>query len=294
MSEFNLYDLIPRLDGWRIVSIVTQGDMTEIRVASSFEDAPKWLVARGAVFVAGIPENLGDDIVVGSVMKVNQDGISAGPWLIDNDSLVAGQMLESAIILVSGPPVDPVKEPATTADLVVDSGTVVWPMVTDLPEELRGIELLDGINRLALTQPSLVTSVVVEADTEPTRAWDTFVTPFGAVETERHLDTEEQMAVSYFPLSDLPSRLWERTGIARLIAPGAVSWNAQNVSVRSTFMDEHGLVAGALVWEESKDGELSTGDEPISVLSLASELLRMLPGGDIDFESASKEVVGKG
>ena len=34
-----------------------------------------------------------------------------------------------------------------------------------------------------------------------------------------YLDSESPMVVSYFPLSDLPSRTWERTGVAKLIAP---------------------------------------------------------------------------
>jgi hypothetical protein len=267
--------------------------LTEIRVASPFDEAPDWLVARGALFVAGVPDTTGDVAVVGSEMALVENGISVGPWSIGNDSLVAGQMLESAILVVPGSSVDPVKEPATTADVILASGRLVWPLVADLPEEHRGLELLEGMTRLALTQPSLVTSVVVEEDDAPVRSWDTFITAFGALETERHLETSEPMAVSYFPLSDLPSRLWERTGIARLVPPGAVAASARKVSARSTFMDEQGLVAGALAWEESAAGTLSTEEGPMSALSIASELLRMLPGGDIDFESSSKEVVGE-
>lgn len=294
MSEFKLSDLLPRLDGWEVVSVVQQGEISEIRVANAVESAPDWAVARAAIFVADFPGEAGGESVVGSVLQVDSTGISAGPWSAGEDLLVAGQMLESAIIVVPNDSLDPVKEPASTADLILGSGSLVWPTVADLPEDLRGLELLEGITRLALAQPSLLISVVAEAEAGTARAFDTFVTPFGAVETERHLESEDPMAVSYFPLSDLPSRMWERTGVTRLIRPGTPTNGAQKVAARSTFMDERGLVAGALSWEESSEGELTTEDGPIAPFSLASELLRMLPGGDIDFESAGKGVVGEG
>lgn len=294
MSEYKLSDLLSRLDGWEVVSVVQQGEISEIRVASAVESAPDWLVARAAIFVADFPGDTGGESIIGSALTVDGTAVSVGPWSVEKKVLVAGQMLESAIIVVPTNSLDPVKEPASTADLILGSGSLVWPTVADLPEDLRGMELLHGITRLALTQPSLVTSVVAEAGDGLARSFDTFVTPFGAVETERHLEGEDPMAVCFFPLSDLPSRMWERTGVSRLIGPGAALPSAQRVTARSTFMDEQGLVAGALSWEESPEGELTTEDGPITPLSLASELLRMLPGGDIDFELAGKGVVGGG
>lgn len=294
MTDFKLSDLMARFDGWEVVSAVTHGDMTEIRIASTIESAPDWVLARGAVFIAAVPGEIRDRAVIGEKMIVAEDRVSAGAWEVEASLLVAGQMLESAIVLVPDPKVDPVDEPATAADFVIESGSLVWPTMADLPEELRGLELLEGLTRMAFTQPSLIVSIAVESGALAGRVWEIFVTPFGAVESEQHRDSNDPMSVSYFPLSDLPSRMLERTGVARLVGPGSVSSQAQTVVVRSTYMDDQGLVAGALAWEESEDGGLVTEDGEIGSLSVASELLRMLPGGDIDLASSSKGVVVDG
>ncbi len=290
MSDFTLADLLPRFDEWRVVSAVVHNDMTELRMASAVAGGPDWVVTHGVVFVDGGPFDQGDPIV-GTAVRVAGGSLAVGPWQIDGSSLIAGQLLDSAIVVVQNGSLDPLLTPSETADAIIAEGTLLWPQVQDLPEELRGVDVLDGITRIALTQPSLAISVTVEAESHPTRAWDTFVTPFGVLETERHLDTDHPMAVSYFPLSDVPSRLWERSGIARLIGPGGGETSNNRVTARSTFLDDKGLAAGALSWEESEDG-LTTSLGPIGPLALASELLRMLPGGDIDLAHTGKGVVG--
>lgn len=290
MSEFTLRDLLPRFDGWEVVSVVAHEDLVEVRAGDEVSGAPSGTQARGVLFVSAVvPE--GPPPLVGSRVEVAAGNVKVGPWTIGDERLVAGQMLESAIVVVEDGRHDPVAEPGSTADTILESGMLVWPTIDDLPQEHRGLELLEGVTRIALGRPSLVTSVSIESDGD-TVNWDTFLTPFGVVEVERRGE-EDPMVVSYFPLFDVPSRLLERTGVARWVDPGGVSGaRGQSVGVRSTFMDDAGLVASALEWQETEGG-LVTSSGPLAPLAVASELLRMLPGGDVDLEAPGKEVVGE-
>ena len=292
MTDFKLSDLMPRFEGWEVVSTMTYDDITEIRVASSVEPAHDWIRAHGAVFVAGVPQASGAGGMIGERVSLADEQVSVGKWELSNEALIAGQLLESAIILLPDEEIDPVNRPAAAADALLESGSLIWPSIADLPEEHRGLEVLEGITNIAFRQPSLVVSVNVGDGDVSVSTWDVFVTPYGAVESESHPENDDPVAVSYFPLSDLPSRLFERSGVARLIGAGSPTGRAQTVDVRTTYMDERGLVAGALAWEESDSGDVTTEDGSIGALSLGSELLRMLPGGDLDFDTESKGVVG--
>lgn len=279
-TEHWLGHLLKFLEGWEVAAVIPYDDVTELRLVGRFESELHPAEARGRLWLSGEPDSLVYS-PVGAKLGLSSDGITAGDWKIADSRLVAGQLLDWAIVYASDASVDPVVDPVEAADAIVRSGTIVWPTMVDDPDASDGLGHLEGLIRLSLLEPSLVVSMVVEQDSASGVVFDLFVTPYGVVETGRLLEDDRGMVVSMVPLGDLPSRLLERTGVGRLLGPGDPPWADRSVSVRSTYMDEEGLVAGALAWEESSSGKLFSPEGTLRALSVASELLGMLPGGGV-------------
>ncbi len=288
MANRTMFDLLPYFDGWSVIGAFDHDGLLELRLASGVVDGPKWVNSHGLLFVNGTAA--GSGLSIGAKVSASERDVALGSWQVDSSTLLAAQMLESAIVVVDDLKPDPVANPQECASEIIESGRLIWPATSEVPDELRRVSVLEGITKVALVSPSLVCSVLVESDESV--IWDTFLTPFGALELERAPERMRPVAVSYLPVSDLPSRLRHRTGLSRLMGPWQPVWCDRKVSVRTTFMDDSGLVAGALEWEESSTGEISTEAGALPPMGLLSELLRMLPGGDVNIETASKKPVG--
>lgn len=281
-SPFTLRDLARRFEGWEVASVILNQGLAEVRLRGSIENAPRWVTAAGVLYVACSAINPGG--TVGKTLALSENGIEIGGWSVRLEELVAGRLLDTAVVLVPPEMPSPLTEPSLAAAHIVNHGLLAWPSVADLAEEHRGLDLLAGITRLACSAPSLVVSVESEPVDEPGTRWDLLATPVAAVEIGRH--SADPVSVSYFPISDIPSRVLERAGLAGDDTPTRDGTG----TARVTYRTDEALVTGALEWVLTPEGAIS-GDGPVSVTTLASELIRMLPGGDP--AQSDKEAVGK-
>lgn len=275
MSGATIEGLVGLIDGWELTAVGSGDGVTKLRLASAIPDAPEWFRANATAWVESVPSQPPD---VGDTLVVSGDRIAMGEWEFPTAELTAGLVLDQAVFVVDQA-LEPVQRPSQAIEAVAAS-TRVWPPEEFVTEHFEDASVQDRL-AMALQAPDFVATVEATGDDGGTIS--EVLSNFGAaVEVQRRIGTDGLATVSVFILADLPFRVWDRTGIGRLISLGQTRWVGQRVAIRTTFVDNQGMAVGGLEWDESADGTVTTSDGPRQPLAMASEVWAMLPGGDLE------------
>lgn len=273
MAAHALDELLRRLDGWKVCSQLPLPGVVQLHLTGPTAARPD-VLTRAMVLVEGEGPTSG---VIGVPLRTHEERVSFGDWTLSRERVVAGQLLDTAIIETTGLIVDPLTEPTATSDHILTSGELVWPDVADRPHAYADLDFLAGVTRTAMSASPVLMTVETTAK-DRTDVHHLFVTPWAAMELHLEDTTDHRIITSYFPVEDAPPRLLERCGVARALTDAGPSGTVRHVTVRVTHFDGDGLTLGALAWEQAADGSMMTSTGPVSPQAIASELLAMLPG----------------
>jgi hypothetical protein len=273
MAAHPLDELLRRLEGWTVSSHLPLPGVTQLHLTGPTQERPE-VRTRAMVLIDGEAPPAG---VIGARLSAHGEQVAFGDWTLARERIVAGQLLDTAIIEISGLTVDPLTEPTATGDHILTSGDLVWPDVGDRPEAYGDLAFLAGVTRTALTASPVLLSVETTAHGR-TSIQHLYVTPWTALELLLEGSDDRRVVASYFALVDVPARLLERCGVTGLLAGADPTGTARQVEVRVTNLDREGLMLGALAWEDDGGGNLSTSAGPVSPQVIAAEVLDMLPG----------------
>jgi hypothetical protein len=273
----DLTDFLSQVDGWTILSVRQDEDGTQVRMAGPVSDEATWPRADGMLWITGRPER--GSALLGAQVSVDE-AVRAGDWVVDR-SLIAGcVLLDLAIVCTVDSLEDPIGQPGAAVNALA-SATPLWQAPGVSAGNVGGA-MLHLLGRAALLQPVFAATVECSTELESADRVDLLLSPWCGVEVQRAPSPEAGAAFVFFHPLDLPGRLWERSGLSRLLSDPEADGARRNVSVRTTFVAEQGLVHGALTWQEDAGGVVGTECGPRSALVMASEVLAMLPGGQLD------------
>ena len=210
--------------------------------------------------------------VVGEPCTLSSDHLEFGGWTVDRTSVTLGGTCESALLTM------PLEAPNPSDD--PDAGRVLASLFSDAVTVSKDTSQTTDLTTSPLTDPTLRISLRCELGEQTSSCCELFVVDGVAIEWLR-FDEGSRPVVSRFRAGDLPLRLLERCGLGRRASIGRPAWRDQEVDIRCTHLSSAGLMLESLAWTESHTGTVSTSDGPATPMGLASQVLGLLPGGDL-------------
>jgi hypothetical protein len=213
--------------------------------------------------------------VVGRTCSLTSDHLMFGDWIVDRTTVTLGDVWEAAVLTIPEDATDPSTDPE--AGLLLAS--LLSDAISAATDSEQASEPPSTLTTAPLTSPTLRISLRSEVGQHAPLCCEVFVADGMAIEWLR-FGGGSLPVVSYFDAADLPLRVLERCGLGRLACVGRPSWQDQKVDIRCTHLSTDGLALEALTWAESLTGTVTTPGGPATPMGLASEVLRLLPGGD--------------